>query len=196
MTEGTDRTLTAEANVAGSYARDDTRSKSKKKNKNGDEISKISARRSKSSDGWKRFVVDVWLTDLNSTEFGIYKRSRNRARTRQFTSDMDIYAEVIEDGKRTGLIGYRKELWKDNTGMDRRLVFKLFSDSLTWRATMDLMVGKSLQQTIGARGLPVTHYAINTNDDDYIIYLERSAYKWPLLPENFSFFLMREGKQA
>ena len=60
---------------------------------------------------------------------------------------------------------------------------------------MDLMVGKSLQQTMGARGLPVTHYSINTNDDDYIIYLERSAYKWPLLPENFSFFLMREGKK-
>ncbi len=199
MTEGTDRTLSAEANAAASdaarEARDEVHRKSKKKNKSDDEISKIAARRSRSTDEWKRFVVDVWITDLNSTEFGIYKRSRNRARTRQFTSDMDIYAEVIEDGKRTGLIGYRKELWKDNTGMDRRLVFKLFSDSLTWRATMDLMVGKSLQQTMGARGLPITHYSINTNDDDYIIYLERSAYKLPLLPENFSFFLMRDGKK-
>jgi hypothetical protein len=27
-----------------------------------------------------------------------------------------------------------------------------------------------------------------------MVYLERSAYKWPLLPENFSFFLLEDGK--
>jgi len=76
-------------------------------------------------DGWHRFTVDVWITNLNTIEFGIYKRSRNRAKSRQFTSDMDIYAEVIENGERTGLIGYREDLWKQKTGMDKRLVFKL-----------------------------------------------------------------------
>ena len=145
-------------------------------------------------DGWHNFVIDVWLTDFNTTEFGVYKRSRNRAKSRQFTADMDIYAEIIEDGKRTGLLGYRKDLWKDKTGTDRRLVFKMFTDSLNWRATMDLMIGRSLQLTMGARGLPVTAYSINTNDDDFMIYLERSAFKWPILPEHFSFFLMIDGK--
>ncbi|MDX2257800.1 MAG: hypothetical protein NW205_02680 [Hyphomicrobiaceae bacterium] len=149
---------------------------------------------STSSDGWHRFVVDIWLTDLNPTEFGVYKRQRNRAKSRQFSSDMDIYAEVIENGERTGLIGYRKDAWRDATGMDRRLVFKLFTPSLGWRATMDLMVGRSLQLTMGARGTPVTAYSINTNEDDLIIYLERSALKWPFLPENFSFFIIRDGK--
>jgi hypothetical protein len=144
------------------------------------------------SDGWHRFIVDVWITNFNFTEFGIYKRSRNRAKSRQFTSDMDIFAEVIENGERTGLIGYREELWEKAEGMDRRLVFKLFNESVNWRATMDLMIGRSLQQTIGARGLPVMTYSINTDDDNYIVYLERSANKWPLLPENFSFFLMDE----
>jgi hypothetical protein len=47
---------------------------------------------------WAQFTVDVWITNLNSVEFGIYKHSRNRAKSRQFTSDMDIFAEVIEDG--------------------------------------------------------------------------------------------------
>jgi hypothetical protein len=144
------------------------------------------------TDGWHRFVIDVWITNFNFTEFGIYKRSRNRAKSRQFTSDMDIFAEVIENGERTGLIGYREELWEKAQGMDKRLVFKLFNETVSWRATMDLMVARSLQQTIGARGLPVMTYSINTNDDNYIIYLERSANKWPLLPENFSFFLMDE----
>src|SRR5262245_16031346 len=72
------------------------------------------------------FTVDVWITNFNSVEFGIYKHSRNRAKSRQFTSDMDIFAEVIEKGERTGLLGYREDLWRKNTGMDKRLVFKLF----------------------------------------------------------------------
>lgn len=200
MTEGTPA-LAREANAAAADAARDARAEvmaraksEKSTGTSGDEISKRTKRASQSTEQWKSFVVDVWLTDLNPTEFGIYKRNRNRAKSRQFTTDMDIYAEVVEDGERTGLLGFRKDLWKENTGMNRRLVFKLFSDKLNWRATMDLMVGRSLQLTMGARGLPCTAYAINTNDDDYIIYLERSANKWPLLPEYFSFFLMRDGK--
>lgn len=141
-------------------------------------------------DQWHQFIVDVWITNLNSIEFGIYKHSRNRAKSRQFTSDMDIYAEVIEGGERTGLIGYREELWRKNVGMDKRLVFKLFGEKLNWRATMDLMIGRSLQLTLGARGLPVIAFSINVGDHEQMVYLERSANKWPLLPENFSFFLI------
>jgi len=142
------------------------------------------------SDGWDRLVVDIWITDLNFTEFGVYKHTRNRAKSRQFTTDMDIFGEIIENGERTGLFGYREDAWKKAQGMDKRLVIKLFTESLNWRATMDLMVGRSLQQTIGARGLPVMTYSINTNDDQYIIYLERSANKWPFMPEHFSFFII------
>ncbi len=109
---------------------------------------------------------------------------------------MDIYGEIIEDGERTGLLGYREE------AVDRRprAWTSAWSSScsrqnLGWRATMDLMIGRSLQQTIGARGLPVMTYSINTDDDNYIIYLERSANKWPFMPEHFSFFIIdSEGK--
>lgn len=144
--------------------------------------------------GWYNFIVDIWITNFNRTEFGIYKRARNRAKSRQFTSDMDIFAEVIEGGERIGLIGYREELWEKQEGMDKRLVFKLFNETLNWRATMDLMIGRSLQQTIGARGLPVMTYSINTDEDNFIVYLERSANKWPFLPENFAFFIVSDGK--
>jgi len=142
---------------------------------------------------WAEFVVDIWITPFNSVEFGIYKRSRNRAKSRQFTTDMDIYAEVIEKGERTGLIGYREDLWEKNEGMDKRLVFKLFNETVNWRATMDLMIGRSLQLTLGARSLPVTCFSINVGDHDNMVYLERSANKWPFLPENFSFFLLNNG---
>lgn len=143
---------------------------------------------------WAEFTVDVWITNLNSVEFGIYKHSRNRAKSRQFTSDMDIFAEIIENGERTGLLGYREDLWRNNTGMDKRLVFKLFNETLNWRATMDLMLGRSLQLTLGARGFPVTAFSINAVDHDSMVYLERSANKWPLLPEDFSFFLLDDGR--
>jgi len=152
--------------------------------------------------GWHTFDARVWITDFNPVEFGVYKQSRNRAKSRQFTTDMDIFAEITENGERTGLIGYREDLWKGKsgapapTGLDRRIVCKLFTENLTWRATMDLMLGRSLQQTVGARGLPVTAWSINTSDDDFLIYVERTSNKWPLLPENFSFFLMTDGKPA
>lgn len=152
------------------------------------------AKASKAQDGWIKFVVNVWVTNFNSVEFGIYKHSRNRAKSRQFSKDMDVFAEIIEDGERTGLLSYREDLWKEKDGTDRRLVMKLFSENLNWRATMDLMLARSLAQTFGARGLPVTTYSINTNDDNYVVYVERSANKWPLLPEYFSFFLIdKEG---
>jgi hypothetical protein len=147
-----------------------------------------------SKNQWHHFVVDVWITNFNSVEFGIYKHTRNKAKSRQFTSDMDIFAEIIENGERTGLLGYREDLWQKNTGMDKRLVFKLFGERLNWRATMDLMIGRSLQLTLGARGLPVTAFSINVNDHEQMIMLERSANKWPLLPENFSFFLIENGR--
>ncbi len=152
------------------------------------------AKQSTSTQGYKNFIVDVWLWDLNPTEFGIFKRSRNRARSRQFTKDMDIFAEVIEEGERKALIGYRKELWKSRDDAEKRLVFKMFSDKLNWRATMDLMLARSVQQTIGARLLPVTTYSVNNANEDQVVYIERSANKWPLMPENFSFFLLKNGR--
>ena len=139
---------------------------------------------------WHEFSINVWITNLNSVEFGIFKHSRNRAKSRQFTTDMDVFAEVTENGKRTGLIAYREELWKKKEGMDRRLVLRLFGDKLNWRATMDLMLARSLQLTIGARGIPVSAYSVNTGEQVHNIYVERSANKWPLMPEHYSFFVL------
>jgi hypothetical protein len=115
---------------------------------------------------WAELIVDVWITNFHSVKFGLYKHSRNQAKSRQFTSDMDIFAEVIVHGERTGLLGYREELWRKHAGMDRRLVLKLFNETLNWRASMDLMIGRSLQLTLGARGLPVTAFSINAGDHD------------------------------
>jgi hypothetical protein len=145
--------------------------------------------------GWAEFAVDIWITDFHWIKIGLYQHKRNQAKSRQFTADMDIFAEVIENGERTGLLGYREDLWRKNTGMDKRLVMKLFNETLNWKASMDLMIGRSLQLTLGARGLPVSAFSINVNSHDDVVCVERSANKWPLQPENFSFFLLDEGRQ-
>jgi hypothetical protein len=148
----------------------------------------------KGPDAWHRFQVDVWITNFNSVEFGIYKHARNKAKSRQFTQDMDVFAEVTENGQRTGLLAYREQLWTQQEGFERRLVFKLFGEKLNWRGTMDLMLARSVQETVGARGVPVQTFAVNTNDTDQVVYLSRSANKWPLMPENFSFFIMEQNR--
>lgn len=207
MADGS-RTIEAEANAAAAEAArearaevlergeqervnlDNVRKADEKKAAKGKKPAKVEKKKS----DWEEFKVQVWITNFNSIEFGIYKKSRNRAKSRQFSSDMDIIAEVTEHGERTGLLGYRADLWKNNTGMDKRLVFKLFSENVNWQATMDLMLGRSLQLTVGAHGFPVTAYSINTGDHENMVYLERSAHKWPFVPEDFSFFLLEAGR--
>jgi hypothetical protein len=148
----------------------------------------------KAKEGFQEFTIDVWITDFNSVEFGFWKRERNKGKSRQFTSDMDIYAEIVENGVRTGLLGYREDLWKKKSGMDKRLVLRLFGENLNWRGTMDLLIGRSLQMTIGAHGLPVVAFAANLVDYSYVTYVERSAHKWPLCPEDFSFFIIENRR--
>ncbi|MCB1519734.1 MAG: hypothetical protein KDJ37_04065 [Hyphomicrobiaceae bacterium] len=199
MTEGSAAAIAREADAAANEAARDARAevleRAKAEGKPAPAAKptrkdKRMAKASQAKDGFKRFVVNVWITNFNSVEFGVYKHSRNRAKSRQFTLDMDVFAEVIENGERTGLLAYREDLWKQKEGTEKRLVMKLFSENLNWRATMDLMLARSLAQTFGARGLPCTTYSVNTNEDNYVVYIERSANKWPLLPEYFSFFLI------
>ncbi|GAA6211458.1 hypothetical protein NBRC116602_11990 [Hyphomicrobiales bacterium 4NK60-0047b] len=140
-----------------------------------------------------KFDVSLWLTDLNMTEIGIYQQDRYRAKSRQFTKDMDILGEVKEDGKRVGLVAYRKGAWKKETGMKRRMVIKLFTDEVNWRGTMDLLLGRSMQLTHGAKGFPVTAYSMNISKHEQLVQMERSSYKWFFQPERYSFFILREG---
>ena len=138
------------------------------------------------------FIVDLWATSLHDVEIGILPSTQHQAKSRQFTKDMDIIGQILEDGERTGLVAYREGLWKDQEGTKKRLVIKLFSAKTNWRGTLDLMMGRSLQLTHAASGLPVVAYSVNLAKHPQVIQLERSAYKWPLFPEQFSFFILRD----
>ena len=140
------------------------------------------------------FEVSMWVTNFHDVEFGIYQHSRNQAKSRQFSKDMDIFGEVKVNGERAGLLAYRKDLWTESSGMEKRLVIKLFSPTLNWRGTIDVMNARSLQLTRGARGLPVIAMSANLDDHDHMVQIERSAHKWPGLPENYSFFTFEDGQ--
>ena len=140
----------------------------------------------------RRYKVDLWLTDLNTVEVGILKQTQHRAKSRQFSKDMDVIGQIKEDGQRKGIVAYREGLWKSKDKMQRRLVIKLFSEKMNWRGTMDMMLGRSLQLTHGAGGFPVVSYAINIAGHEQIIQLERTARQWPLMRERFSFFILTD----
>ncbi|MEL7481276.1 MAG: hypothetical protein AAGJ29_06925 [Pseudomonadota bacterium] len=159
----------------------------------GDAVATSAAGRKARRRGWRRFKVDLWATDLNDAEIGILQRTRNEAASDQFTKDMELYGQTVIDGKREALIAYRKELWNEAVDFDRRLVIKLFSETLGWRGTLEMLVGRSIQLSRGS-GVPVPAFSINLARHDQLIQLERCARKWPLLPEAYTFFI--ETKQG
>jgi hypothetical protein len=144
--------------------------------------------------GYTNYTVDLWWTDLNTTEIGIFKRARHRAKSRQFSKDSDVIGAVAINGERTGLLTHREGLWKDAEGMKKRLVVKLFTENMNWRGTLDMLMGRSLQLTLGANGFPVMAYSVNISGHDQIVNVERSARKWPLMPENYSFFVLDDKR--
>jgi hypothetical protein len=146
--------------------------------------------------GFSEYTVDLWWTDLNTTEVGIHQHARYRAKSRQFSKDSDIIGSVKVNGERTGLLTYREGLWDNSEGMKKRLVVKLFSEDMNWRGTMDMLMGRSLQLTLGARGFPVAAFNVNIARHDYIINVERSARKWPLIPEDYCFFVLDERRPS
>jgi hypothetical protein len=140
--------------------------------------------------GFSRYTVDLWWTDLNTTEIGFFKHTRHRAKSRQFSKDSDVIGAVDVNGERTGLLTYRRGLWEESEGMKKRLVVKLFSEEMNWRGTMDMLMARSLQLTFGARGFPIPAFTINIAGHEQIVGVERSGRKWPLIPENYSFFIL------
>jgi uncharacterized glyoxalase superfamily protein PhnB len=98
----------------------------------------------------KNFTVDMWWTGLNDVEVGLFVHSRHRAKSRQFTADSDVIGEVLEGGERAGLITYREGLWKSDDPGAKRVVLKLFTPAMTWRGSIDLLIGRATFTVSGA----------------------------------------------
>ncbi|MHA1232071.1 MAG: hypothetical protein ACTSRP_25015 [Candidatus Helarchaeota archaeon] len=112
---------------------------------------------------YKKIIVDFWKTDLHGVEVGIRQKEQLRAKSRQFSKDLDIYGAIIENGQRTGFVGIRKEAWEK--GIDEeyemeggevlgpskatigRLVIKAFTDEINWMGSLEEQVALELPRS-------------------------------------------------
>ena len=100
---------------------------------------------------YKKITVDFWATDWHGEEIGIRQAEQHRAKSRQFSKDMEIYGAILENGNKIGFVGWRKEAWE--SGIDEepeeiqgevlgpskaqigRLIIKSFTNESNWTGT-------------------------------------------------------------
>lgn len=129
-------------------------------------------------------IVDMWKTGLHREEIGIKKQEEYRAKSRQFTADMDLIGEIKEEKKQIGHIGIRESIWKVPL-LERRLVLKLFSDKLNWQGTIEERLSQEYQMSFGGRhNFPC--FSVILDDYDYVINIDKVRGGW-LHPEWFIF---------
>lgn len=119
----------------------------------------------------KRIEVDFWKTDLHGKKIGIRQKDQQRAKSRQFSKDMNIFGSVKIDKEDSGHIGYRTGEWEDHDPKEGdlpRLVIRYFSETDRWRASIEQNNIKGLILSIGySRGTPVFDIFIAGNTNIY-----------------------------
>ncbi|MFX1294561.1 MAG: hypothetical protein ACFFD2_06885 [Promethearchaeota archaeon] len=88
----------------------------------------------------KRIELDFWRTDLHGKEIGIHQKAQQRAKSRQFSKDMDLYGAVKIGKEDAGNIGFRTTEWEKDAvanGQLKRLIIRYFSVSENWVASLE-----------------------------------------------------------
>ncbi len=134
-----------------------------------------------------KISVDLWKTGFHGKEIGINQQEVYMAKTNQFTRDMNIIGEIKEDGeKENGTIAVREGI------VDKRLVLKAFSGSMTFMGTfeeclsLELAVKNSIHHAYPVFRVILPRY-------DYVVEL-RKAHGGPLIAERYSFFMNIDDK--
>ena len=119
--------------------------------------------------------------------------ARNRAKSRQFSSDMDIFRRG-DRGRRPHRPARlpRGPAGTKNTGMDKRLVFKLFNETRQLARHHGPYDRPQPAADAGRRGLPVTCFSINVGDHDNMVLSRALRPQMAAAAQNFSFFLLED----
>ena len=73
----------------------------------------------------RKIELDLWKTGMHGIEMGIKQDEQHRAKSRQFSKDMDIIGEY-KDGDRKGYVGYRTTPWdEEKDDLKRKIVIKV-----------------------------------------------------------------------
>ena len=123
----------------------------------------------------RRIVVDYWKTDLHGKEIGIRQKDQQRARSRQFSKDMDLFGAVKIGNEEAGNIGYRETEWTEGVedkGRLKRLIIRYFSEKENWVASMEEDTIKGLMRTL-AHKMPLPCFNIFYSGNQNYFTLER-----------------------
>jgi hypothetical protein len=123
----------------------------------------------------KRIEVDYWKTDLHGKEIGIRQKDQQRARSRQFSKDMDLFGAVKIGNEEAGNVGYREtELAEgaEEKGRIKRLIVRYFSEKENWVASMEEDTIKGLMRTL-AHKMPLPCFNIFYSGNPNYFTLER-----------------------
>jgi len=120
----------------------------------------------------RKITVDLWKTGMHKVEVGIKKQMEHQAKSRQFTTDTDIIGEYdYHDEASKGYITIREDPWNADLN-EKRLVVKVFTESMNWKASVEEMLAVGITHTLAAgEGMPV--YNVNLNNLDRLVRLER-----------------------
>jgi len=160
--------------------------KTKKKNKKVKETPQKTEVQKKKRIAYKKLTVDFWATDLHGEEVGVRQDAQHRAKSRQFSKDMEIYGALFEDGKKVGFVGWRKEAWE--SGIDEedeevegeilgpstaeigRLIIRCFTNESNWIGSLEEQVVLELPRSY-YEPLPV--FTIIIPRYEFVIRVER-----------------------
>lgn len=115
----------------------------------------------------KNIIVDLWRSDkMKKALFGLKKTEEIRAKSFQFSKDMNVFGEVKEDGKIEGYVGYRNILEKE------RVIIKLFTENWGWQGSLEEMTARGLTNSF-SRKHTLPEYIANLTKNNYLIEIEK-----------------------
>ncbi|MFV2014752.1 MAG: hypothetical protein ACC656_04950 [Candidatus Heimdallarchaeota archaeon] len=137
----------------------------------------------------RKIEVDLWKTGMHGIEVGVKQDEQHRAKSRQFSKDMDIIGEY-KDGDRKGYVAYRTTPWdEEKDDLKRKIVIKSFTESMSWKGTLEEMIGRGLAQTFAA-GKSLPTFIMNLSKTNRMITLEKVQRAKSMGKEIYSFMIV------
>lgn len=148
-----------------------------------------------------RYTVDYWASSLHGEEIGIRQKEVLMSQSRQFTKDMDLFADMKKDKNKFGVIGYRKSIWEEDelrsagqSIFSQKLVIKAFSQSetgnISWWGSIEELVGRSVAKSYGT-GTPLPVFAVIL-DLDKLVHTVEKVYRGALRTDTYAMSLYNE----
>ncbi len=142
----------------------------------------------------REIIVDLWKTGAHGIEVGIKQDEQHRAKSRQFSKDMDIIGEYKEGGETKGYVAYRTTPW-DAEVLKKKIIIKTFTKSISWKGTLEEMMGRGMAQTFAA-GKSIPSFIINLSKTGQLITLEKVQKAKSMGREIYSFFIIDDDDET